>query len=642
MWAELERVGWAELEHNYGDAADVPQLLRGCADPDAGTAGRALARLYDNLYHQGGWICSAATAALPFLTRLAGRAATHHRPEVVELIGRLAREAFEVLPRFLDAGWSSALDEARPRLLDLLADPDPLVRREATVLVADGIRHPDAVAALRRRWQVEADRVTRWDLVQAFGVVCAREESDAPLRAELTRLLTDDDLQVRLAAVHALAESEPAVAVPHLEALARAVVHPDAALWQGSAWIGDIVPNTGDLLRVDPVAATAYALAVHRGGDTEQRVAAVKEAGRVLGEWRTVTGAIVPFLAAQLDHDEAELRFRSAFLLGCVGAEATDHADRLAALAADPTWHDSRRQVTVGDAAVFALARQRDPRCVPTLVERLTGPRLGFGTAGAYFRRGLPLVTLPAAHEVLVPLREHAVRLVDAVVARLSDPDADPALLMNLCGVVEGWGAAAEAAAPALVPLLGRPDVLPAAAKALGALGPAAAGFADPLRGEADRPEVAWALWRTGLDPEALLRHVTERPDVRHTTVRLVADLGPLAAPFTDRLRELSRSDDHWTRVEAAHALWRVTGDPTEAVAALTDLARPLADGRCEPVQASALRYLADIGSPTAPVVALARAVADNPRRLAYFGGWHTFAEDEAVREAADDLLRSG
>jgi HEAT repeat protein len=561
---------------------------------------------------------------------------------VVELIGRLAREAFEVEPSLLDAGWSAALDVARPGLLDLLADPEPLVRREAAVLVADGIRHPDAVAALWRRWQVEADRVTRWDLVRAFGVVCARQGQDAPLRAELDRLLAEDDLQVRLAAVHALAESEPSAAVPHLATLVRAVVHPDAVLWQGSAWGGDVVAATGALLQDDPVAATAFALGVHRGGDTDQRVAAMKEAGRVLGEWRGVTGAIVPFLAAQLDHDEAEPRYRAAFLLGCVGAAATDHADRLASLAADGTWHDSRRQVTVGDAAVFALARQRDARCVPALVARLTGPRLGFGTAGAYFRRGLPLVTLPAVHEVLIPLHEHAARLVDAVVARLSEPDADPALLMNLCRVVEAWGSAAQVAAPALVPLLDRPDVLPAAAKALGALGPAAAHVADPLRGVADRPEAAWALWRTGLDPEALLRHVAERPDVRHPTVRLLADLGPFAAPVTDRLRAMTRSDDYWTRVEAAHALWRVTGDPTEAVATLTDLARPLVDGRCEPVRVCALRYLADIGSPTAPVVAIARSVADDPRRLAHFGGWHAFAEDEAVREAAADLLRLG
>lgn len=134
-------------------------------------------------------------------------------------------------------------------------------------------------------------------------------------------------------------------------------------------------------------------------------------------------------------------------------------------------------------------------------------------------------------------------------------------------------------------------------------------------------------------------RRIPGRPT---PTVRLLADLGPLAAPLTDRLRAMTRSDDDWTRVGAAHALWRMTGDPAEARAELTDLARPLMAGRCAPVQVAALRYLADIGSPTSSVVALARSVADNPRRLAHFGGWHAFAEDESVRQAAADLLRFG
>jgi hypothetical protein len=85
-------------------------------------------------------------------------------------------------------------------------------------------------------------------------------------------------------------------------------------------------------------------------------------------------------------------------------------------------------------------------------------------------------------------------------------------------------------------------------------------------------------------------------------------------------------------RVEAAHALWRVGADPAEALATLTALAMPLAEGHVLPVRIAALRYLADAGSATGAVAGIARSVAAGPRRLAYSGGWRQFAEDEVLR----------
>lgn len=101
--------------------------------------------------------------------------------------------------------------------------------------------------------------------------------------------------------------------------------------------------------------------------------------------------------------------------------------------------------------------------------------------------------------------------------------------------------------------------------------------------------------------------------------------MGTQAAQCTDRLREMARSGDDWIRVEAAHALWRVRGDPAEPVAVLTELAQPLAEGHCVPVRAAAVRYLAAIGSPTDPTTAITQAILDNPRRIAYSGSWRIF-----------------
>ncbi|MBB5800363.1 HEAT repeat protein [Saccharothrix ecbatanensis] len=635
-------VVWSELEHNYGDASDIPELLRGCASQDAEVAGRALYEVSNNLYHQGGWVCSAASAALPFLIDLAAGGAAHHRPHVVEVIGRLAREAVAVEPRFVDPAWQPALDAMRPRLLALLDDPDPEVRREATLMLSDGVRHPESVEALRRRWSAETDRTTRCDLVRAFGVVLTWAP-DESLRAELVALLSGDDLQLCLAAVHALAESDPAVAPPHVDMLVRAVLDPDAALWRDSAWIGGaLVRTTGDLLAVDPVAATAFAIGISQDREVDGRVASLGQAGSVLSEWRTATGAILPLVGRRLHDDTPEVRYRAAALLACLGLDAKPYADHLAALAADPAIRNSRRVTTVGDAAVWALARQDDPRCLPGLVERLSGDRLGFGTAGAYHGRLPHLIMQPAIHEVLIPLRRHVDVLLDAVTARLATAREDDVLGWTLCDVVAAWGPAAEAALPAVARLLHGERSLPRAAKAIGAIGPPAADAAKALRNNTTEPTAAWALWRTGADPdfgiETLVHHVAEGRGY-HNAIALLAELGPQAAASTDHLRDLTRSDNDWTRVEAAHALWRVTEDPTAPITTLTDLAEPLSTGDCLPVRIAALRYLADIGASTERVTTLARAILDNPRRIAYSGGWHTFAEDEEIRAAATRLL---
>lgn len=649
MWQELDRVAWATFGHNYGDAADVPALLRGCADRDAARAAEACGELDNRLYHQGGWVCSAATAALPFLLGLAGDRAVYHRAEIVELIGRIAREATEVERRLVDEGWPEALVRALPLVLELLADEDPGVRREATLLVAAGGLPYTAVAApLWRRWREEPDRIVRWDLVLAFGELLVRHPDAADIRAELHRLLADDDLQIRLAAVHALAKSEPALPPTQAATLIEAVLHDDAEGWQRSAWIGGtrqtIVHSAGRLLGRDPAAATAFTIGVSRSTDIDQRVATLGQAGLLLAEWRTIDTALLPFLADQVNATETEVRYRAAFLLGCLGADSAAHADRLAELVDDVATRDSGLHYAVGDAALWALARQHDPRCVPGLIGRLTGDRLGFDVRSSHTSdRYLFTFQQPGIHETLTPLREHAADLIDAVVARIATT-TDTVLVSLLCDVLGAWGPAAGAAVPVLLPFLTDDDRWPAAARALGGIGPAAAPAADALRRRAEdqtrESAAAWAHWRVSGDPQPAVDVLVRLTDGRAlpAILRHVADLGPLAAAAVPRLRQLTESTDDWAKAEAAHALWRVSGEPAEAVAVLTTVARPLAEDRCSPVMRAALRYLADMGTPAASAAPIARAVLNNPRRLAYFGSWRTFVEDEEVRAAAASL----
>ena len=424
-----------------------------------------------------------------------------------------------------------------------------------------------------------------------------------------------------------------------------AVRHGDAAGWQHSAWIGGprarIVHVTGRLLRHDPVAAAVFVIGSGRSAGADQLVTMFAQAGVLLAQWRTSDAAVLPLLTEYLHHRVAEIRYRAVFLFGCLGREAARHADQIAELARDEGMRHA-----VGDAAVWALARQHDSRCLPGLVERLTGDRLGFDNRSGHYPRDTIafLFRQPGMAETIATLREYATDLVAAVAARIVGR-GDPVLVSELCDVLAGWGAAASPAVPIVVPLLDG-DTWPAAARALGGIGPVAAPAADLLRQRAlqgaGQPVGAWAYWRVTGDAQPAVDILARALDdeVDHQVLRYLADLGPLAAPAADPLRRLATSRHDGMRVEAAHALWKVSQDPP-AAAVLTEAIRPLLCGDCTPtpVMRTALRYLSEIGAPAARLaLPIALSIIDNPRRLAYFGSWRTFIEDEELRASVTRL----
>lgn len=110
----------------------------------------------------------------------------------------------------------------------------------------------------------------------------------------------------------------------------------------------------------------------------------------------------------------------------------------------------------------------------------------------------------------------------------------------------------------------------------------------------------------------------------------------------------MTAASDPWTRVEAAHALWAVTGDTENTVPVLTTAVRDLTKGSAttyRPVLLPAVRHLARIGpaalptAPTAPhrVEFLRVLVAEATRAL-----WsrELDADDDTPQERDGFLLR--
>ncbi|MET8773031.1 HEAT repeat domain-containing protein [Streptomyces sp. NPDC004658] len=643
---------WAALEHNYGPATDVPELLRRCAGPDPDDAEDASSDLLNLLFHQGGWICPAAPAALPFLLRLAARPDVPVRRGLLELVAMLAHEAGRVADRFVDPGWPPAWQAALPAVRALLDDPDPVIRRAAADVMGS-CTSPGAATlpALLRRWRTEDDPVTRLDLVLALGRAVLREPAGA--RAEETRRLLRDlldapEAQLRLAAVHALAPADPGLPARRLDLLLHAVREPGVALWRHSGTVETGVQGvhhwTAGLIAGPAPDFALGLLADHP--DDEQRTGALAQAGAHLARWRSPAAALLPAVAARLDDPSPEVRYRAAELLACLGPAAAAHADEVAALLDDTGARSTRWRETVAEAAVWALARMNDPRCVPVLTGLLTGERSGFAEGSAYFpAEDWHTVVLPALDEVLLPLSDHADALLPALRERL-DTATDPQLLRGLCEVVAAWGPLAEAAVPRLIVLLADDRTWAPAATALAGIGRAASPAREPLaaRSAGGGPHAdlaAWAYGKVTGEPGPFLDRLgsTATGPLAPPTLRRLADLGPHAAPWADRLRALTADREPWVRVEAAHALWAATGDTAHTVPVLTSAVRGLAEGTYLPVMLPAVRHLARMGPAARPAARLLRGVGDRDERLRGSGGWRGFVQDEEIRDAVDALL---
>ncbi|MFF2956072.1 HEAT repeat domain-containing protein [Kitasatospora sp. NPDC057965] len=653
MWEGIDAVDWAALAHNYGSAEDVPDLLRRCAGPDPDDAVDAAFDVLNLLFHQGGWICSAAPAALPSLLRLAASPVVPlpSRRVVLELVSRLAAEAGRVEEGFLDPGWRPAWEQALPKVLVLLTDPASEIRRDSAHLLGVCESPGDLVLpALVRCWQAEADPATRLDVVLALGKAVGREPA-GPRATEVLKvlrgLLDAPDAQTRLAAVHALAPADPDLAVQQVGVLLEAVRDPSVELWRHTSSV------EGDVQRVHRWTAAlftgpspTFTLGLLRDHpDVDQRVGALAQAGGLLAQWRSVSTGLLPGLAARLDDPAPEVRFRAAELLACLGPAAVAHADKVAVLLDDTAARDSRNRETPAEAALWALARMNDPRCVPGLIELMADTRSGFAKGSAHYpdTAGLHHVVLPSIHEVLGRLADHAELLLPTIGTQLGAVTDDHAL-NGLCRVLAGWGPAAEAVVPQLLGLLENDRTWAAAADALAGTGVAGSPAQDLLlaRSNSGEARAAWAYWKVCGDPgpalEALGRADSEG-GITRPSLRMIADLGPHAARYADRLRALAADNDRWTRVEAAYALWAATGDVEISVPAMTSAVQELPDGTHLPVMLPAVRHLAQVGHAALPAAQLLRGVPARDLRLRSNGGWRGFTQDEAIRAALEELL---
>ncbi|MFE7328691.1 HEAT repeat domain-containing protein [Streptomyces sp. NPDC057565] len=581
---------------------------------------------------------------------------------------------------------ASAVTAGAGAFFELIADEDPGVRLAAPLALATLHSHPVRVLALlRERLPVEPDEEVRLALVEAAGRVALRNRPLAGQAADwLSRLAAEAYAPaLRLAALAQLARCAPdalpgdvvrmvaglltelrstpgtSVGVPDPVGTAAQVDEPspgEPADERGApvTLVGQVralsaaesagrsAPWTADLLRtlhvgLDDRVADRSALLIDqlRSPDRWQRIDAVRMSSGLIRAWRGSYEELVRLVGAQLADPEPRLAEAASHMLEDLFGLAAPAADALAArVASDPgSWVKEWESEPPGlGSPVKALARLGDARAVPALAAALERPEVPHDV-------GFAIGHLGAA----------AAPLAGALRRRLGGLDLDEGVYDRASPLLGGLTAlrAGEAAPEVLRVLRGAPEyrgewLRTSALRALGSFGPAARCAVPELRALIRRPgtpaatEAAQALWAVEGDAEAVLPVLIEGLGAEHvherrSAVSALGELGAHAAAVAPRLRALLLHDELWLRVDAAIALWEVTGRSEESVPVMLAAWEKNRHVRVRVAECLALMGVAGAGSDAAHV--LRAELASVRRHNAMDGGYgsHDTYEDEKL-----------
>ncbi|MFE6747333.1 hypothetical protein ACFVGM_15875 [Kitasatospora purpeofusca] len=369
------------------------------------------------------------------------------------------------------------------------------------------------------------------------------------------------------------------------------------------------------------------ALAV-RGFDSDRAElveGAVSIASGILRRWRAPRPELVAGLVRCLESRHSHARGDAAMVLARL--VSADRAQDIAPAVPDLIVAADDSYDRVAGPAALALARLGHPGALAPVHRWLA-------SSGR-----LPFFQVTSLGQVLRPLAGRADELLPGIRRMLVD-SADREGLRPVLTALAAWVPVAGGAVPELVSALATRNAR-WACDALGGIGPAAAPAANILdsfgRGVTRPPRhdgstlspdgprrwhgsqnAAWAHWRITGDSEVFLAFLEDAASrgLGGASLGRLAELGPQAARCASALRPLLESPGPWTRVHAAGAWWRITGDTDAAVPVLLAALEPLWSGDADEPCRAAIRYIARIGAPARAAAPLLEATLSSPRRF--------------------------
>ncbi|QHY99143.1 hypothetical protein SSPS47_28985 [Streptomyces sp. S4.7] len=643
IFADLDTQPWAEWEHAYGSADDVPGQLRALASDDAEEAEEALYELYGNIVHQGS-VYEATAYAVPYPARLA--AAGIRPADMLLLLGCIAESEDE---RSDTPGVCRVAVTAQlPLILPLIEASDTDVRQAAVWAAARTGAAEQVLPALRRCWESELDPLVRAEVLAgtAWLEPAAAEEFEKTVLGETAGGAGAgggageaghgaEAAPVRLAALLACVDAD----------LSWTPVRHDAFISLLPA--GPLVADRFDQEQTEPFryvvegllerdtdeareAAFTLIEAGLRHTDADARDEALSAAEHACEASRAATTRLAGPLTALLDDPSSASAALS--VVHQLGRRAAGAGPALAAIATEGGESADRALaalvVTAPEQAAPLLASDlaRRPRALDAAAKLSPWSRTGDARAGDPD----PFPYTP--------------ELLDAVRARLAEDDIDWNGSIHLGLLLAGWGHRAAAAVPDLLAALDRypfvvlrtlPAVCPPEerARAVAALRDADLTGQNPV-------DVGWALHRlsggtdeagdagdTGAVMSAVVEALASGGRDMTEAAKLAGELGgsPTAASLLPHLRaalsETARATtdqasdssgagrtnpDLDSDTEIARALWRLTGSADEAVPIIAGVLEE-ADGdwhRWQNVRAArAAAALGEPGRPLAPLL---------------------------------------
>ncbi|GAA4235240.1 hypothetical protein GCM10022254_42080 [Actinomadura meridiana] len=610
---------WPNLVHAYGAATNLPDVLEQLGSDDPEAAERAIHALSGTIYHQGR-VYPATAPAVTVLYEFVQDPDTHHRPRVLALLSTIAHSIHDLeehdeteyddpdLATVLD--WAQAAHNAVktgiPTLQSLLNDPDPAVRAAAPYVLADFPEQaPDLMPRLQEAAATEQDAGAAASMILAIGTI--GEQQDHPPLAWLRHQLQDPRHEVRAAAALPLlwcgANDDVAHAITsEIQAAASAL--------DGQLWVED-GGRTAFLISGFEDRPTPQ-IQLARDALTAPNAHAVLRAGEVMRTWRAAPAELLPPLARLLNNPE--LAQEAVWQIKQGGPDISLITDALLPLLHDPND-------LIAGSALEALARTGDARCVQALTTDLAEPHLSYNPAPA-----------------LNGLKNHAEELLPPIQQFLAEPKKGPRFAGNyLTNVLLGlttWGDHALPLLPEMMSLLEKRKAVPAAARALAALGPAAADAVPLLRrylGRKHGPETsrnaAWAIWQITGDGTEPIRFLasTIRSGLDDEDAERLYTLGSAAEPALPFLDE--------TTPGAAALIHRITGDTPRTLPHLLNAVAPTPTGML------AIRCLADLGQIATPAAPHIQEIAESPRVLAGGRSSDILTTDRAYQQTAETAL---
>lgn len=213
-------------------------------------------------------------------------------------------------------------------------------------------------------------------------------------------------------------------------------------------------------------------------------------------------------------------------------------------------------------------------------------------------------------------------RLVPPIRQRLRDlPESEDYSRDGLVYALSEFGSAAAASVPELVSLLPDFDVIRALGRISPQAGPAVPSLLPLLADPDPRTAVAagLALWRIQRDAPAVLPVLAAHLDGDRGWAALdaIAEIGGEAAALVPRLLDALERPDWTSKLAAATAVWRVTGQAGPVLPVFLAAWTEWPDDR-----AKIARLATEIGPPAEALAPLLRVELASPRRHNPAGGW--------------------